>query len=463
MTTLHFDVQDLYFNEQRVIAQQKETIRIRGRQDAEITIPITPHGPIVDRNGQAFALRWTPYDGQYAFPFVELNRAKNWPEFRKALSRFPGPSHNFVYADVDGNIGYQAAGKMPIRKTEASGFPLDATKAENEWLGYIPFEELPSHLNPPRGEVITANQNPFPENYKYPVAGHFTPPYRQRQIAARLGQKTKWDAKAMTSIQMDVYSAFHHFFAQEVAKAAKKRQAAREDFAEAREILASWNGQMEVGQPAPLIAVLTYDQVWEAVMKSAGGPAEISQGLFPPAVVEKMLREKPKEWFADYDQLLVSSLLAALDEGSRKYGKNPKFWDYGRHSQVYVANLVLSQAVNVGRFLARPGVPFRSWIEQMRLPLIDGYVQQGPLPLSGGTQTVKQVNPRLGPAFRFIADTANWENSTFTLTLGQSGHAFARHSLDYWNHYHSGGAVPLLYQTYAKESTLNVEPRFAAK
>jgi penicillin amidase len=458
MTNLHFDVQDLYVNENRVIAHQRETIKVKGRPDIEAALPLTPHGPLIERGGQAYALRWAPYDGQYSFPFIQLDRARNWTDFRTALSRFPGPSHNFMYADSAGNIGYQAAGRMPLRRTIESDLPLDATKPDNEWFGFIPFEELPSAYNPPSGVLITANQNPFPVDYKYPVAGAFTPPYRQRQIAARLASQPKWNAQSMTSIQMDVYSAFHHYFAQQLANAAKKRSAAREDFSEARDILAAWNGQMEIGQAAPLIAVLAYQHFSKAVFRRATGGDAIASGQFTPAAIETLLRQRPKDWFPDFDQVLVEALLAALDEASKQQGKNPRFWDYGRYSRIFVANPVLSQAVNIGQFLARPGVPFTSWLAGLRLPLIDSYVQAGPLPLSGAGLTVKQVTPTLGQAFRFIADTANWENSYLTITLGQSGHVFSKHSKDYWEPYYNGGAVPLLYKKYSASSTLNIRP-----
>lgn len=458
MTNLHFDVQDLYFNDNRIVGQQRETIKVKGRPDIVVNFPLTPHGPIVERAGQSYALRWTPFDGQYSFPFLDLNRAKDWNSFRAALSRFPGPSHNFVYADVDGNIGYQAAGRMPIRKTNLSNLPLDASKPENEWEGFIPFEELPSAFNPPDGLLVTANQNPFPANYKYPVAGAFTPPYRQRQIEARLRQQAKWKPQDMTSVQMDVYSAFHHFLAQELVKAAGKRNNGREEFGEARQILAAWNGQMEIGQAAPLIAVLAYDHLSKAVFQKAAGAAATPLGHFTPAVVERLLRQRPPDWFPDYDQLLVEALLSALEEGSKKYGRNPRLWDYGRHSLIYIANPVLSQAVNVGRFLTKPGAKYTGFLEGLRIPLIDNYVQAGPYPHSGATLTVKQVSATLGQAFRFIADTADWDNSTLTITLGQSGHVFAKHSRDYWDSYYNGGAVPLRFQNYQADTTMRVRP-----
>ncbi|MDX2269736.1 MAG: penicillin acylase family protein [Bryobacter sp.] len=464
VTNLHFDVQDLYFNETRLVGQQKETIRVKGRPDVEIVIALTPNGPLVERHGQTMALRWTPYFGEYSFPFLDLNKAQNWEQFREALKRFPGPCQNFIYADVEGNIGYQAAGRMPLRRTQASHLPLDARLPENDWQGFIPFNDLPSALNPESGYLITANQNPFPAQYPHPVAGHFTPPYRQRQIAARLRAQNQWDAAGMTSVQTDVYSAFHHFLARQLAQAAKGRDAAKPELAQARKALEQWDGQMAIGQAAPLITELAYQELAKAFFRRAAGNAPQTQGMFTPAVIERLLRERPREkpndWFTDYDQVLLEALVAALENGAAKYGRNPQFWDYGRYMQIFIQNAVLGNAVSVGRMLAKPGVPFRDWIAALRLPFLDNYVMVGPLPLSGGTLTIKQVNPRLGSAIRFIADTADWENSTLTLTLGQSGHAFHGHSRDHWEAYYNAGAVPLPYKKYKADASLSVRPKF---
>jgi len=459
MTTLHFDVQDLYFNETNLTGIDHETILVKGARPVEVNIQITPHGPIIDRHGARYALQWTAFEGKYPFAFSQLNLAQNWQQFRAALSRYPGPGHNFIYADTDGNIGYQAAGKMPIRKIADSGIPLDARNPDNQWQGFIPFDELPSSFNPKGGVLISSNENPFPRDYKYNVSGIFTPPYRQRQIANLLATKPKWQPVEMAAIQKDVYSAFHHFFAQQLVKAGKSRKSTREDFTAALEVLDTWNGQMETGLAAPIISVLAYEEFKRAIMRSVTTVPINFDSHFAPSIVENMLRARPKNWFADYDQVLIQSLLDALDTGVKQQGKNPRFWDYGRYNRIVIPNLVLSEAITIGKFIAKPWMPFASAIRTLRLPLVDNYVQAGPAPLSGATQTIKQVSSRTGPAFRFVADTADWDNSAFTITLGQSGHAFSSHSKDYWESYYNGMPVPLPYKKIEAEAVLRLRPR----
>ena len=131
VTNLHYDVQDLYvekidlrsgrylFRGQAEQARrERDLIQVKGAKSEEIVTWVTRHGPIFfSDSGTQMSLRWVAAEArQFEYPFLELNRAQNWQQFTSALSRFPGPPQNFVYADVDGNIGYQAAGKLPIRK-----------------------------------------------------------------------------------------------------------------------------------------------------------------------------------------------------------------------------------------------------------------------------------------------------------------------------------------------------------
>jgi penicillin amidase len=262
----------------------------------------------------------------------------------------------------------------------------------------------------------------------------------------------------MTAIQMDVYSAFHHFLAGQLAAAGKKRKQAREDLTLAVESLESWNGQMEAGLAAPMITALAYEELKRRVMQRVTNLPLGFDSHFAPSIVEEMLRKRPARWFANYDQVLVECLLAALDAGKAQQGRNPKFWDYGRYNRIAIGNQVLGEAVAVGKLLTPGWMPFADSLRTLRLPLVDGLVQVGPLPLSGATQTVKQVSARIGPAFRFVADTADWDNSTMTITLGQSGHIFSRHSKDYWESYYSGGAVRLPYKKIEPEATLRFRP-----
>ena len=195
ITNLEFDVQDLYAEkfddrtgryEYRGNLEQaraeREMIRVKGQPAADITVWVTRHGPIIYAEGNdRMALRWVAAEPSlFQYPILDIDRARNWTEFTGALARFPGPGSNFVYADVDGNIGYHAAGKLPIRRGFAGDTPVDGASGELEWAGFIPFEQLPATFNPPSGLIVSANQSAFPAGYPYPVNGRFAAPGRAR-------------------------------------------------------------------------------------------------------------------------------------------------------------------------------------------------------------------------------------------------------------------------------------------
>ena len=193
VTNLGFDVEDLYLEkidpasgrywfrgQQEQARLEREVIPVKGAKPSEFTQWVTRHGPVMLHEGNRhYALRWAAAEpGSFQFPFLDLNRARNWEEFTAALARFPGPGQNFVYADVDGNIGYHATGLLPVRRGYDGSVPADGSSGEFEWDGFIRFEDLPAFYNPPGGRIVTANQNPFPPDYKYPVSGGFAPQYR---------------------------------------------------------------------------------------------------------------------------------------------------------------------------------------------------------------------------------------------------------------------------------------------
>ena len=140
----------------------RQTIQVKGAKPVELDTWITRHGPVLlEEGGKSYSLRWTAYDG-FGFPFFDIDRAANWDQFRKAVSVFWGPAQNFLYADRAGNIGYQAMGRLPIRRNFDGGLPLDGSSGKFEWDGFIPLEQLPSIYNPAAGISASSNQNPFP-------------------------------------------------------------------------------------------------------------------------------------------------------------------------------------------------------------------------------------------------------------------------------------------------------------
>ena len=450
VTNLHYDVQDLYiekfddrtgrfeFQGKTLQARpEREVIPVKNAKPVELINWVTVHGPIRAEGQRRLALRWTAaIPGIFEFPFLDLDRAHNWQEFTNALRRFPGPAQNFVYGDVDGNVAYHAAGKLPIRKGYAGDVPVDGASGNFEWQGIIPFEQLPASFNPPSGLIVTANQNPFPPDYPYPVNGNFASHYRSRQIRNMLTGRDGLRPQDTLAVQKDVYSAFSHYLAQTVVAAYDRHGKGHADLADAVALLRAWNGQMEKDRPEPLIVSLLFHHFRRAVAEAASPKnGAIYQLQMAPAAIENLLRARPAGWFADYDDALLASFGDALDEGRRMQGNEVKKWIYGK-------SLTLLIAHPIGH----------------RLPLVARYFDVGPIEMSGSPTSVKQTTRLLGPSERMNADLGDWERSLMNVPIGESGHVLSGHYKDQWNAYYNGTSFPMQFGKVDVRSVLEFVP-----
>jgi penicillin amidase len=444
VTNLGFDVQDLYaekldaatglyaYRGQLEQARlETETIAVKGEKPRPFRQWITRHGAAgIFEGNQAFALRWTATEpGTFQFPFVELNLAQNWDEFRAALRRYPGPGQNFVYADTSGNIGYQATGLLPLRRAYDGDVPTDGSSGETEWDGYIPFELLPSAYNPASGTIVTANQNPWRAAPGVRVNGSFAAPYRASQIEARLASKAKWTAEEMLAIQTDVYAANLHALARTIAKVGGRD-------GDAVALLRDWNGQMDQSLAAPLAAYLTFRHLRTQLAEiAAPGKGLAWSNDMSAAVVSRLVNARDPAWSRDWDGMLRKAFDEAVEEGKRMQGPDVKKWRWGAFQTLDLPHPVLS-----------------------RLPRVGKYFRIGPAPMSGSSTTVKQTTTRIGPSMRLIADLSDWEKSWNNVTIGQSGHPFSGHFRDQWDEYYAGRSFPMRFAK-VEGKVLTLEPR----
>jgi len=449
VTNLGFDVQDLYIEkidprtgsylfrgQVEQARSESEWIPVKNARSVEFRQWVTRHGPIAfSQNSHDFALRWAAAEPDgFAFPFLELNRAGNWTEFTAALARYPGPGQNFVYADVDGNIGYHATGRLPIRRHYDGDLPTDGSLGDFEWDGYIPFDQLPVSYNPPRGWIVTANQNPFPEDYPYRVNGDFAAPYRSTEIRDRLTSRVGWKPGDMLAVQKDVYSSFGNHLAHAIVSAYDLVKPAKPELQQAVELLRLWDGQMEKQTPAPLLVTLTYEELRKRAVKAAwSGPISIYQFALAPVAIQNIIDSRNRLLFRDTNQALLDSLAAAIEEGRRTQGSNVARWNFGQSNLLTIKHPVVS-----------------------RLPLIGPYFNIGPVEMSGSSTTIKQTSASLGPSMRFVADLADWDGSLNNIDIGQSGQILSRHYRDQWNAYYAGRSFPMQFDKVEAKDTLTV-------
>jgi len=397
---------------------------------------VTDHGPVMfNEGGISYSVKWTAAEG-FGFPFLAIDGAHNWDEFKAAVSKFWGPAQNFVYADRLGNIGYQASGGMPIRNGFTGDVPLDGASGTQEWTGYVAFAQLPSIVNPPPGIIATANQNPFPADVTFGLSGSFADRYRIDQILDRLRAKQKLSVDDMLSIQKDVYSAYHHFLAGQVVGAVQRKANSEAGVKEASGVLKGWNGQMDKDQPSPFITELLNYEMGRSLVAGLAPNVKITRNP-RPQVLETLLRTRPAGWVPkdDWDAWLLDRFKSALDEGRKRQGSPISSWQWGKAQTWKIVNPVGNQ-----------------------LPLVDRFFNIGPVPMSGASTTVKQTGLNFGPSMRMVVDWGNLDQSVQNLTAGESGFVASWHYKDQWNAYYTGTSFPMQFQRVDAKDVLKIVP-----
>ena len=431
----------------------RQVIRVRDAKPVTLEVWVTRHGPVVLHEGpQSFSMRWSAAEG-FGFPLLRLDRAQDWNEFRTALSDFWGPAQNFVYADRAGNIGYQAAGRVPIRPNFDGGVPVDGTSGRFEWDGYIPYEQMPKIYNPASGIVATANQNTFPPDFPYRVSGSFADKYRIEQIRALLGAKGKLTVDDMLAVQKDVYAAYDKFLAEQIVQLHPSKEEA--DRA-AVDILRRWNGQMDKDQAAPFITELLNNEfvtnLPRLLLLTAAAPKPATPtkplkdtriiGLSLPhprqQVIESLLRNRPAGWVAndDWNAYLLAAFHAALEQGRKLQGSPISKWRWGRALHWKFEHPVGKQ-----------------------IPLADYFFNLGPVEMSGSGTTVKQTTLSLGPSERMVVDFGDLDRSVQNLVVGESGAVASSHYKDEWPAYYVGTSFPMEFEHIDAKDTLRVRPQ----
>ncbi len=451
ITALQFDNMDLYIEKLDMrtgryehagrllqAARETERIPVKGGQPAQLEQWVTVHGPVIlEDEGRPMALRWAAAAVEDAgFPVLDWNRARTSGEFLAALSRLPGPNINVIWADADGNAGWQVAGRLPLREGFDGSVPLDGASGRFEWKGFVPFEQLPSYLNPKNGLIVSANHNPFPENTPYIVSGFFSSPDRAAQITRRLEAAGRLDAARTMAIQQDVYSALHHGLARAAVEAVRRRGEAGGAAGEGARLLEAWEGQMRADSAAAFLAHLLYQHVRRAIGERASPKFGAAWRTFmAPGVVARIVRERPPGWFDNYDLMLSNALADAVEEGRRMQGRRMEKWRYGPVNRVTLAHPVLG-----------------------RIPWLGKYFNFGPVEMDGAATTVRAVTEAYGPSMRFVADLSSPDATWIVIPTGNSGHRFSGHYGDHWKAYLEGRAFRLTLSKAEGVKTLRLVP-----
>ena len=428
---------------------RREIIRVKGKPEVNVDVVVTRHGPIITSlvpgETRQLALQWIIYKGATTrIPFFDVDSAKNWDEFRGAFSKFGGPGQNVVYADLDGHIGYQATGLVPIRAAGDGSLPVPGETDTYEWTGFIPFDEMPRLYDPPSGIIATANGRITPGGYSHSIGFEWDSPYRTGRIYKLLSKPKKYTPADMLDIEMDTVSELDRFCAERFVYAIDHTPKASERAKAAADLMRGWDGNMAVDSVAPSIAFYARGKLNELLLRPKFGDdwKEYTRWFMAPVWVENTVSHQSPQWlpagYASYDELLTAAVEAAVSDP--KTPRSLGLWTWGRAHQIDLKH------------------PFWS-----NFPILKRGAGPGPHPLAGDALTIKAAGSKYGPSERYTADLSNLDNSTLNIVNGESGDLFDDHYNDQWDAYYHGHTFKLPFSRDAVERAtqhrLRLEPK----
>ncbi|MBI4926144.1 MAG: penicillin acylase family protein [Anaerolineae bacterium] len=445
-----------------------ETIQVAGGDPVTLRVRSTRHGPVIsetygplmdqgdDQDFQPFkeragvdlpeayviALKWTALSPSTPFESIwGLNRAQNWEDFRSAARAFHVPAQNLIYADVEGNIGYQMPGDIPIRAKGDGRFPVPGWTDDYEWIGTIPFEQLPYLFNPAEGYIVTANNQVPPRNYPYLITTDWDYGFRANRITQMIqGAAGQVDVATIQRMQADALDAngpvYVPLLAQMNFKAASPNQAV------AMDLLLKWDYQARADSPAAAV----FASFWRHLLQNTFND-ELPERYWPDGgsrwneIMRRLTADST--WWDDQatpemvesrEDMLNKSFAEAVSELEKTLGRDPAQWRWGDLHAATFRNQTLGES----------GVA-----------PIENLLNRGPFPTGGGEGIVNATGWSVVdgyetnwlPSMRMIVDWSNLNQSVTVHTTGQSGHAYHPHYADMAPLWAGNQYYPMLWDT----------------
>ncbi len=422
-----------------------EMIRVKGQADEHLKVLVTRHGPVVHREGdKAYALRWTATEpGGLANSYNWLGKAKNWKEFREIMKRVWGPGQNAVYADVEGNIGYIMAARVPIRKKGHGEVPVPGDTDDYEWTGYIPFDQLPQALNPESGLIVTANARVVGPNYKSYLTDRWEEPYRTSRIYDLLHDRHDLRPEDMLKVQTDTYSFPHVFVADQLSAAARTVKPKDARAQKLIEGLKDWNGIADANSPEVSFLHAARGAAIELLVEPFLGKETALYRWRSTTFLQKILTDRPAKWlpsaYKNYDELLAAAADRAVVKLAEQSGsQRTEDWAWKRFNSLNMFHPI-GRAGALKWFLSITGKP-----------------------QSGTVYSVLAATKSHGPAMRFVANPGNWDNSILLIPAGQSGQPGSSHYSDQFSYWYEGKPIFAPFsdaaEASARKHTLTLRP-----
>jgi len=470
----------------RSFVERTERILVKGGDPIDMTVRETVHGPILNdveprlKDAPLMALRWTstsPDAGpdRTVESFLKLMTARDLDSFKAAFAGYVAPSQNFVYADVDGHIGYQMPGAIPIRSTpdDHGDRPVSGADGTGEWTGMIPFDQLPSALDPPEGWIVSANNAVTDESYPYFIGDEFDPGYRAERIIDLINDygQDGLNVPEMSAIQTDTAP----LRARDIVLELSDVKPATSDGAIVAQRIADWDGSCHVDSRGCAAYMAWEYRVLRGLFDDELGPlARDYVGSAQSWVaLENALADPASPWWDDTTTPVTETAKQVIAEGMDAAGAelraafgDPDAWTWGRMHTATFEEATLGSS----------GIGPLEW-----------YFNAGPLAVDGADGAVDASYYRLKrgypdpedpdftplgmdglftvtnlPSYRLLMDMSDIDGARIVITTGQSGVPFDRHYTDQIEPWRAGLTLPLPFTPAAIKAatvaTLTLEP-----
>ena len=423
-----------YLGEWQDMRVYTETIPVKGQEPVRVELRYTRHGPILKTDPdtrRAYGLRaaWREIGGAPYLASLRMDQAKSWEEFREACSYSRAPSENMLWADLEGNIGWQAVGIVPLRPNWSGLLPVPGD-GRFEWDGYLPIEQLPHVFNPPQGFWATANQENLPADYPYPISYFWIEPYRFARAQEVLASGRQFTTMDMMRLQNDELS----IPARTLVPLLSGLHSDQPPVQQALETLRAWDSILAKDSVAAGIYAAWQERLWKNFLDRSVPPALHEH--FPDIVLQPVINSllAPDERYGDdptagRDQFVLTSLEQAVQSLTERFGPEPQAWAYGQaESHHILMPHPLGKAVNA---------------EYARR------FEVGPIARGGDNFTLNNTDnsaaQETGASFRIIADLSDWDRSLGVNAPGQSGNPDDPHYRDLVPLWEEGKYFPVLY------------------
>lgn len=445
-TNTKSDVQDLFIEKPdpndprqyltpegpRPFMTRSEDIRVKDGPPVALTVRATRHGPVISDLGAPFekiapddhvlALQttWLADDDRTPEAIWRMARAKDWSIFQQALEQFVGPQQNVVYADIHGNVGFIAPGRVPIRRRGEGWVPVPGWTDEYDWIGFVPYDALPRAFNPPSGHIVTANHKIVADSYPYFLSRDWDAPYRAERIARLLAEVSQQSIDTTAAIQGDVLS----LMAKQLLPLMLRASAKSSEASAAMQRLRGWDAQMKRGRAEPLLFVAWLREFNRSLFAERLGAEFSDYWALNPLVIHAIVTKHPG-WCDDAktpavescEERLADSLDRAIRQLARRFGPEMASWTWGEAHQAAFPHPIWSR-ISV----------LRDWFG-VRIASDGGNdtVNNGMTSIRNALAPYAHIH---GPTFRMIIDMARPDRARFVLTPGQSGNVLSPHHAD---------------------------------